>query len=477
MRIVLFYPRGYTATAGAPSVSTLAVNLPPVGLASCAAVLRNAGHEVTLLDASFYYEYENDEWAREILAGNPDFVGFSTLTANFLDAYDVCRRVKELRDSIQTVFGGVHVSWGKEKILQQFPAIDFIVAGEGEYAFLDLVEDKDKAHIPGLYFRNGSDILHGPEQDKSVLCTMDDLPFPAYDLLDGFPKQYAMPLFSYPHHPGASIISSRGCIYHCSFCDRSVFHTSFRWNSPEYTFELISRLNKDFGVKHILFYDDLFTLNRRRVSQLCNLLRNGRRRITFNCIVRIGHIDDELVRELKSAGCWMVNVGIESGDQKMLDTFKEGLTLQEIRRDVEKLHLSGLWVKGLFMMGFPGETEQSIQKTLDFACSLPLKDANITAFTPFPGAPVYKGIEEEGAFDTDRHNWSNMDCVNFVFVPKEIQSREILEKYYKTFIRRFYNRPFMRKVYRAMLFQSPHSYWRLIRHASSFWRYARDMKK
>ena len=127
MRIVLFYPRGYSETEGKPSVATLAVNLPPVGIASCAAVLRNAGHEVTIFDASFQYQYDTETWIRKIIACEPDYVGFSTLTSNFLDAYNVCRGVKESRDKTQTVFGGVHVSWGRETILEHFPAIDFIV--------------------------------------------------------------------------------------------------------------------------------------------------------------------------------------------------------------------------------------------------------------------------------------------------------------------------------------------------------------
>jgi radical SAM superfamily enzyme YgiQ (UPF0313 family) len=196
----------------------------------------------------------------------------------------------------------------------------------------------------------------------------------------------------------------------------------------------------------------------------------------YNCIVRAGHITGELIQELKSSGCWMVNVGIESGDQEILESCKEGLSLESVRRDVEKMHRAGLWVKGLFMMGFPGETESSIKKTIEFACSLPLKDANVTAFTPFPGAPVAENIQDHGSFKSDWSNWQNMDCMKFVFVPKEIASKEALEKYFGEFIRRFYNRPFMRKVYRKMFFQSLHSYWRLIKHATIFWRYAKKMK-
>jgi len=343
---------------------------------------------------------------------------------------------------------------------------------EGELSLLALADGRNPSAIEGLYSRNGTETTHGPEQVS--LCTMDDLPFPAYDLVEGFPRKYLMPLFGYRHHPGANIISSRGCVYQCTYCDRSVFGKSFRWNSPGYTFEQIKWLRRDFGVRHINFYDDLFTMNRARVATLCKRLHEARLGVSFNCIVRVGHIDSELIHLLKMGGCWMVNVGIESGDQAILDTHKEGLSLDIIRRDIGKLHNEGLWVKGLFMMGFPGETVESIVKTREFAHSLPLKDANITAFTPFPGAPITRTIRECGEFDDD---WSKMDCEHFVFVSKEVGSRELLEQHRTAFIRGFYEGKAMRKVYRAMLLQSPHSYWRLLKSAPEFLRYARGMKR
>jgi len=476
VNVVLFYPRGYGYAGKKPAVSTLAVTLPPIGIVSCAAVLRAAGHSVTVMDAACHYEISNDQWVERIIRCTPDIVGFSTLTASFFDAYDVCRRLKErMGSTIKTVFGGVHVSWGKKLILQQFDAIDCLIAGEGEYALRDLCDNKDPAAIRGLWYRENGTLKNGPDQTKTSLCAMDDLPFPAYDLLADFPRRYAMPLFTYPQGPGASIISSRGCVFACDFCDRSVFHTSFRWNSPEYTFELIKKMRADYGIRHFMFYDDLFTLNRDRVSRLCTLLRESGLGITFNCIVRIGHIDKALIDELKSAGRWMIHAGIESGDQDILNSFKGGLTLESIRHDVTMLHKSGLWVKGLFMMGFPGESAASIQKTIDFACSLPLKDANLTAFTPFPGAPLSRDIGKLGDFDQDFKNWSKMDCVNFLFVPKEVASKEVLEKLYRSFFPRFYNRPFMRMVFAKMIVQSPHSYWRLIKNLPAFLRYARNI--
>jgi radical SAM superfamily enzyme YgiQ (UPF0313 family) len=446
--------------------------MPPVGLASIAAVLRAGGHEVGIFDAALDCTVSNEQWAAHIAGYEPSIVGFSTITSNFCDAYDVCEKVKRLKAPIKTVFGGVHASWGKDALLKKYGEIDFIIAGEGEYSFCKLASGEPCSSIEGLYFRNGGSIENGPPHN--TLCDMDSLPFPAYDLLSGFPRRYLLPLFGYPRHPGAGIISSRGCVYQCSYCDRSVFGKSFRWNSPEYTVEQIAWLKKDFGVRHVNFYDDQFTTNRARVARLCDLLKKRKLGVTFNCIVRIGHIDTDLCRILKTSGCWMVNVGIESGEQVLLDTFKDGLTLAAIRGDVNALYKSGMHVKGLFMMGFPGETEASIIKTREFANSLPLKDANITAFTPFPGAPISASISAAGSLDND---WSKMDCEHFVFVPRGIPSREFLREQYKLFIKGFYQRPFLWSIYLTMLFQSPHSFWRLIKNARTFLSYFLKMNK
>ena len=470
VRIILFHPRGYRLEPGTRRIGSLACVMPPVGLASIAAVLRKSGHQVYLFDAALQNRVTNQQWAERICSLKPDMIGFSTTTSAFLDAYDVCLKVKEISPDIKTVFGGVHVSWGKEKILESFPAIDYVIAGEGETAIRMLADGSNDCDR--IYFRDGQTVRNGT---KSIPpCVLDELPFPAYDLLSGFPGKYLMPLFGYPRHPGANIISSRGCVYSCTYCDRSVFGKGFRWNSPEYTFQQILWLYRDFGVRHINFYDDLFTLNRKRVEELCLRLSSSRIPVTFNCIVRIGHIDPQLIALLKKGGCWMVSVGIESGDQNLLDTHKDGLSIENIRRDVQLLHDSGLWVKGLFMIGFPGEKEESIVKTRELALSLPLKDANLTAFTPFPGAPITRDIESMGTFEND---WSKMDCMQFVFVPNEIGQKSVLEYHYGEFYRRFYNRPFMRKnVYPKMLFQSPHSFLRLLKNAPDFLSFKKSLK-
>lgn len=468
MNIVLVQPRGYIWNAH-PRVATVACIMPPVGIASIAAVLRLAGHRVTLIDGALDFHLTNRQLAERIIVQQPDLVGFSAITSAFDDAYDCCTIVKQLHPRVITVFGGVHASWGKGLLLEKYPAIDYIVDGEGEEVLRLLAEgitDSDR-----LYFRSNGSVTQGTRDVPQAV--LDELPFPAYDLLEGFPRRYLLPLFSYPRHPGATVISSRGCVYRCSYCDRSVFGKGFRWNSPEYTFRQVEWLYRDFGIRHVNFYDDLFTLNRQRVATLCEMLAAARLPVSFNCIVRIGHIDTELIALLKRGGCFMVSVGIESGDQSFLDEHKEGLRLEEIRRDIALLYKSGLWVKGLFIMGFPGETEQSIAATREFALSLPLKDANMTAFTPFPGAPITATIENFGTFDND---WAKLDCEQFVFIPKGIRSQKILQKELAEFYRQFYSRPFMRyQVYPKLFLQSPHSVWRLLRNAPAFLGFRRKL--
>ena len=200
-------------------IGSLACVMPPVGLASIAAVLRKSGHQVYLFDAALQNRVTNQQWAERICSLKPDMIGFSTTTSAFLDAYDVCLKVKEISPDIKTVFGGVHVSWGKEKILESFPAIDYVIAGEGETAIRMLADGSNDCDR--IYFRDGQTVRNGTKASLPVFW-MSCL-FPAYDLLSGFPGKYLMPLFGYPRHPGANIISSRGCVYSCTYCDRSVF--------------------------------------------------------------------------------------------------------------------------------------------------------------------------------------------------------------------------------------------------------------
>jgi radical SAM superfamily enzyme YgiQ (UPF0313 family) len=256
------------------------------------------------------------------------------------------------------------------------------------------------------------------------------------------------------------MISSRGCPYACSYCDRSVYSSGFRFNSPEYILEHVAMLNRDYGIRHVFFYDDLFTFDRKRVAEFCELKAKKGIKVSYNCIARLEHVDAELLALLKSSGCWQVNFGIESGDPKILKKHRKFYGLDEVGQKLLMVKKAGMRVKGLFMVGLPGEDEAAIRRTIDYALSLPLDEINVTKFTPFPGAPVYKNIRNLGEFD---ENWALMNCLNTVFVPTGM-TREQVDGLYDEFIRRFYHRRRITLGYARMLWKSPHSVYSFLSH-------------
>ena len=182
--------------------------------------------------------------------------------------------------------------------------------------------------------------------------------------------------------------------------------------------------------------------------------------------MRVGYTDDALLEMLKDAGCLMVSLGIESADPHILAAHKSGVSLDDVCDTVRRIQAAGLRAKGLFMMGLPGETEESIRRTSDFIISLGLDDMNMSKFTPFPGAPLWSKIREEGTFNED---WRLMNCLNFVFVPKGIASKEKMDLLYNEHVKRFYSDPAWRNKFRRRLWQHRRSLRYLIRHLPSFW--------
>lgn len=472
MRVLFIYPFGSNWIEGSKDMILFANRSAPIGILSIAAYLMKNGIEVDILNCAGPVRLTGTaETINRVRAFRPEFIGFTSTTSSFPDAYRHAEEIKRLFPDIRIVFGGVHVSALREGILASFPAIDYVITGEGEKSMSELAAGVAPDKIQGLIYRNSSGIQSNGF--RTDLCELDDIPFPAYHKLDGFPEAYHPPLFNYPAAPSSTIISSRGCPYQCSYCDRSVYRRSFRYNSAGYLYEHMAYLKKEFGVRHIFFYDDLFTFNRKRIEELCSMLCNKPLGMTFNCAVRVGHADNDLLRMLKTAGAWMVSLGIESGDPEMLSRHKSNVDLEEMKKTVKLIQKNGIRAKGLFMMGLPGETEETIKRTTKFIKELELDDLNMTKFTPFPGAPVYKTIHEEGTFNED---WELMNCLNFVFVPKGIESKERLEELYKQFIKGFYTSTNWIRKFWPLMFKSPDSTFRMIRNLPAFLKIRRDFR-
>jgi anaerobic magnesium-protoporphyrin IX monomethyl ester cyclase len=464
LRIVLVHPAGSNWIPGKKDITAIANRMAPLGLLSIAAYLKKEGHQVFVYDCLGPGAL-NDPIAdtTKILDFKPDLVGFSTTTSGFLDGYRMAEIIKRVNNRIFVVFGGVHISALGGVLLEGFKDIDFLCKGEGEITLAQLASGQDVSTIDGLIWREGDKVRTNSIRNQIV--DLDTLPFPAYEQLEGFPRGYHLPLFSYIRSPGATMVTSRGCPYQCSYCDRSVFGRGYRYHSAQYIYEHMRYLSNRFGIRHINIYDDLFTTHRKRIENLCKLLILKPLGIQFNCAVRVGHADDQLLEMLKDAGALQISVGIESGDQELLKVHKPGVYLEEVRDTIGRIQKKGLRAKGLFMMGLPGETVESIKKTSDFLISLGLDDMNMSKFTPFPGAPVWKTICEHGTLDND---WRKMNCLNFVFVPKGIDSSETLDQLYNQHVKRFYTDCQWRKKFRGRLWEHRGSIWHFLKHAPTF---------
>lgn len=478
-KILFVHPLGENWIPGELDMSRVANIMAPLGLLSLSAWVDKHGHQSHIHDCYAFpgqdekiYDYVKNEC--------PDYLGITTTTSSFLDGVRIAEKSKELFPTIKTIFGGVHVSGLCEQLLRDYPVIDYGVVGEGEETLLQLMENDngnlDK--IQGLLYRNNGKVKFNGFRKK--LIAMDSLPFPAYNKLEGFPKIYQLPIFSYPKAPNTTVITSRGCPYECSYCDRSVFRRSYRYNSPEYMIALLVYLNKNFNIKHVNIYDDTFTLNRKRVIDFCELKIKSNLKVTFNCAARAEQIDFEMLKTMKKAGCWMVSLGIETGDPELLKKHRSYLPkdkvdnpLEDIRKKINLIKKAGLRAKGLFMLGLPGETEESIEKSMNYVFSLPLDEFNLAKLTPFPGAPIYEDVCSCGSFE---EKWELMNALNFVFVPDGF-TKDRLEERYREFYRRYFTRPKVLLNYATMIWKSPHSWFRFTKDLGTFLSFSKGYRK
>ena len=463
MRVTLVHPAGFNFVPGQPDFSVLANRMPPIGIMQLASWLDKHGHQTALHDCLGPYAPKTiAENAEIVLATDPEMVGFSATTSGFMDAIEIASYIRQRRPAIRIVFGNVHVSSLGAPILEEFPEIDYLVIGEGEGAMLNLADGKPLQEIGNLIYRDEQGkIVVNPRRDR--ILDLDELPFPAYEKLAGFPHAYHLPLFAYEKRYGATMITSRGCPYTCSFCDRTVFERLYKTNSAQYTYDHMKYLRDNFGVYHINMYDDLFTAKKQRVMDLCDLLIENPLGVQWNCAIRTGHTSDEMLAKLKQAGVLMVSMGIESADPAMMERHKAGVTLDAVRDTVRQIHAAGMRAKGLFIFGMPGETPETVKTTSDFILSLELDEMNMTKFSPLHGAPIWDECASNvsGDFIED---WRLMNCLNFVFLPSGFNSREEMDALYNWHVRRFYDSKGYRRRFAKRLWAHRWSLWHVLKH-------------
>ncbi|MBF0123486.1 MAG: radical SAM protein [Candidatus Omnitrophica bacterium] len=373
---------------------------PSLGLLYLAAALRKrADINVRIIDCNAE-GIGLDALGEIIRKESPDLVGFSVLTFNLLNCLDAARLIRRVSSATKICFGGWHATLYPYETAR-LECVDFVVVGEGEQTFPELVEycrKKDpsgdgRAHIKGVGYRSlsGEVIINPP---REIVRDLDSLPFPAYDLLDV--EKYSNLLACTEN--SISIMTSRGCPQKCIFCD--LRGTPYRFRSPQNILEEI-RLWADKGVTEFFIQDDNFTINRRRTIEFCELLIASGLRITYKISSRVDYLDDELLGYLKRSGCYRIYFGVESGSQKTLDYLEKGITVQQIRDVFKAAKKHGIDRCAYIMIGAPEETRQDIQQTVDLVKEIRPEHLHCSICTPMPETHFYKRLLSQGKIKRD----------------------------------------------------------------------------
>jgi anaerobic magnesium-protoporphyrin IX monomethyl ester cyclase len=365
---------------------------PPLGVAYLAAVLRDRGHEVEIFDATFARQPMRA--LREMLGRKRyDLVGVSVLTSMIGDAVAIGELVREVSPDAMVLAGGPHATVAPEHTLQT-GSFDAVMIGEGEETLPRLVESELRLEDqPGLWYLRGREIVRNEQAD--VVADLDALPFPAWEQLDmeGYLSLwYQLDAVRYGVR-GTSIMASRGCPYHCSYCQPTlgtIFGRRVRRRSPESLVTEASELKGRFGIEGLMWLDDTFLLDRGWMRRLCEQFIEADLGLIWGCNIRADVCDRESLEVMQQAGLRMVHVGIESASQRVLDeVYNKGITIEQVRETTRMASDLGLKVRGYFMLGAPTETEEEARASIKLANELPLDDVTFSITTPLPHTHLY----------------------------------------------------------------------------------------
>jgi radical SAM superfamily enzyme YgiQ (UPF0313 family) len=405
---------------------------PPFGLCYLAsAVIRN-GYAACIIDAQALNKSYR-ETTDLVLRQRPRYAAITAVSASINNAAAIAEGIKKSDPGIITILGGPHLSSLPVETMQMFPEFDLGVFGEGEETLSILLGHLEKGRsletVNGLVIRkNGGVFMTGK---RALIKDLDMLAAPSFGLLPRISRYYRVPAQSVNRLPAVSLVTSRGCMGKCTFCDRSTFGNYCRAHSAEYVMSLIRDLYYNYGIRSIMFEDDNFTFFRQRLLKLLKLLNNEKLDLTWSCSARIDTVDAALLKEMKKGGCWQVLYGIESGSQKILDFFNKNIKLEQVKDVLRITRGAGMSTKGFFILGNPLETKESLQETISFIKSADLDDISLTFFTPYPGSEVYPDIEHYGRLEKD---WKKMNQFEIVFKPWGLTKKELLFFSRKTYL-------------------------------------------
>jgi len=370
---------------------------PPLGMLYIATILKNEGIEVSMIDeaAQGFSMRGTVDWVKK---ENPDILGFSTCSSSGRKAAMIAEKVKKENPNIVIVFGNIYATFNAERVLKKYPFVDVIVRAEGEHTSLELVKCLEKnrnlKEVLGITFRKKNRVIATP--DRPLIKDIDAIPLPDRELLDAEYHNTTAGINVAPKK-FSSFVSSRGCVFRCRFCGcRRLARNLWRSRSVENILEELHLLASE-GYKQLMFVDDNFTLNPKRVVKLCQRMRKEKLDIEWISEGRVDQCHYEMIREMVKANCRMMYFGIESANQKVLNYYNKQTTPEQAKVAVKNARKAGVDViVGSFILGAPNETRQEIQNTLKFAEKLKVDIPQFNILAAFPGTDIWDELEMKG---------------------------------------------------------------------------------
>ncbi|MDP8222761.1 MAG: radical SAM protein [Candidatus Lernaella stagnicola] len=411
---------------------------PPLGLLYLAAVLRNAGHEVRVLDLRARQEALALH-LEEITAFAPDVVGLSAVILEAAVLRETVTLLKSHVPMARIVVGGPYAHSSMLDVLR-VPGVDAVVRGEGELVLPPLVaaweSDVEHLELPGVGYPGGSAGQH-PEP----VTDLDALPWPAWDLAP-MELYHEQPRhgYLYKHKRYYSVSSSRGCPFKCAFC-QNVLGRKYRVRQAEAVVEEITRLYEKYMVREIHFIDDCFNLDLDRAKRICELLiaRNMDLAITFPVGLRADRMDRELIDLLARAGCFKIPYGIETASPRLQRALNKNVNFAKLEMVIDYTVQKGMMAQGFFILGLPDETEEEARQTVDYALKSKLTFITFNLLNVLPGTPLWETAAQRGLvqdFHPEEVDYDNPP------IHMATASRATLKKMMRRVHLRFYLHPF-----------------------------------
>jgi len=386
--------------------------IPPIGLMSIASYVRGQGFNIEICDTGVL-GMDEVSLKKYLKSNDFDVIGIQCFTNTAFYAFKTAKMCREVLPNSIIVIGGVHATVLPKRTLDESPETDIVVIGEGEITFTEILKWKRYGNpaiknIAGIMYRENGKLIQSLSRS---LVNVNEIPMPAYDLL---PMELYIPHSTqYKRLPSYPLIASRGCPFSCTFCSASIVHgKSYRFKKIDKLLAEIKFLVKRYNTKGIFFQDSTFTANKSYVMEFCDRLHKEKINIDWMCNARANLVDLELLEAMKKAGCWQVCYGIESANEDTLSLLKKNQTLNQIDQAIKLSREAKLNIMAFYILGLPGEDENKVMNTINFAKKIAAETSIFYLPIPYPGTELIEQCRKDGGLREDAR-WEDYSAVDF----------------------------------------------------------------